>query len=188
MFKRNDFKVCAFLTLLLTLSFPASANEIKQYRLPHSEICFEVGEFKIECGNFRISSTILSKKYRTISEGADVLSSFSAKTHPGDHAFLNRLATRLGYIDSDPKSITNKPINEWAKIPSSDQTTLIDRYSSIATTDELKKALITYLNLCINYWAHPDATHDKRERAPMLAEVSALCIADSGVLDTPAPQ
>lgn len=187
MFKRNDSKMRALLVLMSIVSLPALASEIKQYRPPHSEICFEFSEFKIECGDFRISSTMLSKKYRMVSAGADVMSSFSPKTHPGDHPFLNRLASRLGYVDFAPESITNEPLNEWANITPQDKKELINRYSSIAKTDEIKEVLSSYLELCINYWAHPNATHDEREQAPTLAEVSALCIADSGVLDRAAP-
>lgn len=51
MFKRNDSKMRALLVLMSIVSLPALASEIKQYRPPHSEICFEFSEFKIECGD-----------------------------------------------------------------------------------------------------------------------------------------
>ena len=189
MFERDKLKVCLLLTIITGISglSLSHAGEIKQYRPPHSEICFEVGKYKIECGNFQLSSTLLSKKYRAVSTGTDVMSSFSAKTHPGDHPFLKRLANRLDYVDEDPNSITNAPYNDWEHLNPKTQNDLIDRYSSIATTEEAKKKLANYLGLCINYWVNPNATYDKRLQAPTLAEVSALCVADSGILGKPAP-
>ncbi len=159
------------------------ANENIPYRAAHNEICYEIKGFKIECGNFKLASTILTKKYRMVSAGEDVMASFSAKTHPGDHPILNRLAKKFGYIDTNPKSlITNKSIFSWNDLGSDAKSEIVEKYSKIVNAPEMKRYLANYLNSCINYWSNSKAEYDERIELPTLAEVSALCIVNSEVL------
>lgn len=174
-------------SLLSTLLFSiiacsANAGEGKPYRPAHNETCFEIPGYKITCGDFKSASTLLAKKYDTVSAGDDVMASFSVATHPGDHPFLNRLAKKLGYIDSAPESLTNQSVFTWKDLSSEIKRGIVEKYSDIETTPEAKALLPNYINSCINYWVAPNAKHDKRTELPTIAEVSALCIADSGVL------
>ncbi|BES73106.1 hypothetical protein RE428_41240 [Marinobacter nanhaiticus D15-8W] len=166
--------------LALTKAF---SEESYIYRPAHGETCYEIKEHKIECGRFNASSIILSKKYGVIANGADVRASFSAGTHPGDYPFLRRLAIRLGYVDFvDLDSYTNKTAFLWEEYDLDFKNKIIDRYSMIANTPEMKRNLSEYLRACIDYWVDPNATYNERSEDPTLAEVAALCVADSGVL------
>jgi hypothetical protein len=179
---RSLYVLCVlFITSLIIVNSHAEDKEKIFYRSAHTEVCFEVGEHKVQCGNFVLASKISTKKYTAlINTGADVMASFSAKTHPGDHAVLQRLAKYLGYITYLP--LANTSIFNWDGLTSQEKGSLLTKYSSVGNTKESQNILYNYLDVCINYWASPDAIHDRRLDAPTLAQVSALCIADSGAL------
>lgn len=176
---RNSLFTSLFLTLIIC---NVNAQDSKPYRPNHNETCFEIPGYKIACGDFKLASTLLAKKYDSASAGKDVLASFSVETHPGDHPFLNRLAKKLGYIDSDQKSLTNNSVFTWKNLNSETKRTIVEKFSNIETTPEIKALLPNYLNNCIDYWTDPSAKYDERTELPTLAEVSALCVADSGIL------
>ena len=180
-------KYCIAFVTSMFFCIQANAEELKPYRQAHNETCYEIKEHKIPCGNFRIASTLLSNKYKYMQTGKDVADSFSPSTHPGDHPFLKRLAVKLGYVDVVLDSQMNNPISIWPSLSDEQKNRLLYKYSSIATTPELNRILHSYINMCLSYWSHPEAEHDKRMQLPTLSEVSALCIADSGVLDSRAP-
>ncbi len=177
--KTNNLIAYLFFTMIVC---NANAQESKPYRPDHNETCFEIPGYKIECGDFKLASTLLAKKYDSVSASEDVLASFSVETHPGDHPFLNRLAKKLGHIDADPKSLTNKSVFTWKELNSEAKRDIVEKFSNIATAPENKALLPNYLINCIDYWTNPNARHDERTEPPTLAEVSALCVADSGIL------
>ena len=89
----------------------------------------------------------------------------------------------LGYVDDNANAVSKSDITSWTNIDNGTKTELLDRYGAIATTDEYRKILSSYIGTCLDYWSHSDAQYDDRDEPPTLAEVSALCIAHSGVLD-----
>lgn len=177
--KTNNLFAYLFFTLI---AYNANAQESKPYRPAHNETCFEIPGYKIECGDFKLASTLLAKKYDSVSASEDVLASFSVETHPGDHPFLNRLAKKLEYIDADPNSLSNKSVFTWKELNSEAKRAIVEKYSNISTTPEIKALTPNYFINCIDYWTNPNARHDEHIEPPTLAQVSALCVADSGVL------
>jgi hypothetical protein len=178
MFSKNTFLIFIFLTLII---FKSYAEDEVFYRSPHAETCFKIEDYEIPCGNFVLAGKISTKKYKSISNtGQDVLDSFSASTHPGDHPNLRRLAKWLGYTNYLP--LAEKSIFSWSDLEADQKTNLLKKYSSVANTEEARKIIYKYLNVCISYWAHEDAMHDDRKEDPTLSEVSALCLADSGAI------
>jgi len=178
----NKFNKLLFTFFFVVFFNNTHAKENNLYRAAHNEICYEIKNFKIECGNFEVTSTILTKKHRVVSAGNDVMASFSAKTHPGDHPVLNRLAKKLGYVDLEPLLLTNKSILTWNTLASEAKSEITKKYSTIVSESEMRNRLSNYINSCLTYWAEPEARYDKGKQLPTLSEVSALCIANSGVL------
>lgn len=179
MFGKNRFLV---LMLLIVTTFNCYAEEEVFYRSSHAEICFKIEDYEIPCGNFVLASKISTKKYKSIiNSGQDVMNSFSAGTHPGDHPSLKRLAKWLGYTNYLP--LAEESLFSWSDLELNKKTDLLEKYSNVANTEEARKIIYKYLNVCISYWAHEDAMHDNRLEDPTLSETSALCLADSGAIN-----
>lgn len=178
--KNHLISLLVFATTALT--FNVSAQDSPAYKPQHNEICYTVKEYKIECGNFNFNSTILSKKYKINDIGSDTAASFSLKTHPGDHAFLKKLAKNLGYIDANKNPQVHDSLFTWNSLNTDTRRKVLTQLSSVGSSEELKKNLFAYINVCLDYWSDPKATHDKRKDAPIIAEAAAMCIADSSIL------
>ena len=176
---QHRFGKLFFILISLFLSLSVNAQKEINYRIGHDEICYEVDEFKIKCGDFNLTSTITSKQYNiTDNGGADVINSFRKATHPGDHPFLKKLAKKLGYTEAEG----NESLFSWGNLDQKTKNKILEKYSNIANTPKLKEKLSSYLNVCIDYWNHPKAIHDNRKTEPTISETSALCTAHSGIL------
>lgn len=169
--------------ILLPLSFAVSADLFKPYGESHQTTCFDFGGVQVKCGEFRLFSTVLSKKYTLGSPGKDVLDSFSLETHPGDHPFLARLSKAIGFTDVDPDSDFNRSFAEWGVLSLQEKSKLLDFYTASLSVEGNKKLMKDYFERCFNYWLSPDAVHSESLALPTFSEMAAFCAATSGILD-----
>jgi hypothetical protein len=158
------------------------SNTGTEYRRGHKEICYQVANTSITCGNFEIENTLIARKYDKQNIGTNVLASFNMDTHPGDYPYLSKLSKELGFIENNEKSTLDQPISTWLEMDSKDQENVVVLLSSKIAHENKRDSYSTLFRQCLDYWSHPDAEYDSRKIPPKIAEVGAMCVAGKGLL------
>lgn len=184
--KSNTFMLHVKALPLILLSFNSyvyAVENVEQptYRATHDTVCYRIQTHQITCGDFSTLNAFMSGQYHD-GQGADVMASFSSETHPGDYPFLNQLAKKLGYLGKGLNPNLELLIQNWSTLDEKAQSIIIKMLSEKVSAPNPNFSFPPHFRQCLNYWSSPKAQYDQRLEQVKIAEVSALCVAESGIL------
>ena len=152
-----------------------------EYMPPHETICYKHQDTEVKCGDFSLINSIITHHYHE-GIGEDVMASFSVATHPGDYPYLKKQATKLGYLGGDSNPALEKPIVEWRELGAEEKASIIKSLRGKVTAQNANFSFKTHFKQCLNYWSDTKAEFNQNLEPVKIAEVAALCVAQSGIL------
>ena len=165
-----------------TNTSPQQVSEIQyNYMPPHETVCHQFEGADIKCSNFSATEGVVTHYYHS-GVGSDVMASFSTAGHPGDHPFLKSQPTKLGYLDNSSHPELEAPIENWKKLSAEQKENIIKTLSSNVTAQNPSFSFPKFFTACLGYWSNEKAEFDSNLEPVKIAEVAALCVAQSGIL------